>query len=350
MVSGPARSSRFPPRVELHLHLEGSVTLRRIRTFWDRPRRDPALPSHPSALYRHRSFAEFLRHFAQVTRVLRRPEDLACVTSDLCRHLKRQGVVAAEVFFTPVIFMRRGIPFLEMLDAMDETVAQERGRGGPAIGWILDGVRQWGAAGLETHLECARQAPGRILGIGMGGDERSIPASEFAELFAEARRMGLRTVAHAGEFEGPRSVWEAVEVLGAERIGHGIRASEDRVLLGFLRRRRIPLEVCPTSNIRTKVVRHWRDHPLPVLVKAGLRVTVNSDDPALFRTSLSSELRLLDTRFKISRRGIRKIEEEAVRASFLPARDKKELLMGRRGAVLRALRRTGVGLPAKGTR
>ena len=346
----PARPWRCPPRVELHVHLEGSVTPRRAGALWDRSRRDPAMPSHPSILYRHRSFPEFLSHFAQITRLLRGPGDLASVTSDLCRHLKRQGVAAAEVFFSPVIFMRRGIPFLEMLDAMDETVVRERARGGPAIAWLLDGVRQWGPAGLETHLECARRARGRILGIGMGGDERSVPASEFAGLFEQARKMGLRTVAHAGEFEGPRSVWEAVEVLGAERIGHGIRASEDRALLRMLRRRRIPLEICPTSNIRTRVVRRWSDHPLPVLVKAGVRVTVNSDDPALFRTSLASELRVLESRFRLPRRVIRQIEEEGVRASFLPPSAKRRLLNWRRRASGARARGTGIILARKGWR
>jgi aminodeoxyfutalosine deaminase len=301
------------------------VTLRRLRTLWDR--RDARMPSDPSALYRHRSFPEFLGHFAQITGLLRHPHDLACVASDLCRHLKRQSVAAAEVFFSPVIFMRRGIPFLEMLDAMEEAVRRERDRGGPCVAWILDGVRQWGPAALETHLECARSAPGRILGIGMGGDERSVPASEFCDLFAQARKMGLRTVAHAGEFDGPRSVWEAVELLGAERIGHGIRASEDPALLRMLRRRRVPLEVCPTSNLRTRVVRRWRDHPLPALLHAGLRVTVNSDDPGLFRTSLVSELGSLHTRFHLPVHGIRKIEEEGIRASFLAAPSKRELLI-----------------------
>ena len=315
---------RLRPRVEIHLHLEGSVTRRRVATLWER--RDAGMPSDPAALYRHSSFPEFLVHFAQVTRLLRHPQDLACVASDLCRHLKHQGVAAAEVFFSPVIFMRRGIPFLEMLEAIEEAVERERDRGGPCVAWILDGVRQWGPAALETHLECARSAPGRILGIGMGGDERSVPASEFADLFAQARKMGLRTVAHAGEFEGPRSVWEAVELLGAERVGHGIRASEDPALLRMLRRRSVPLEVCPTSNLRTRVVGRWRDHPLPALVQARLRVTVNSDDPALFRTSLVSELRALDTRFHLPLRAIQRIEEEGIRASFLAPSSKKELL------------------------
>ncbi len=312
--------------VEIHLHLEGSISPARLRALWKSPGRDPSLPSSPESLYRHRSFPEFLQHFAQITKALRRPEDLAQITKDLCRRLKRQSVAAAEVFFSPVLFTRRGIPFLEMLDAMDEATARERARGGPALGWILDGVRQWGAEGMEENLRCAAMAPGRILGIGLGGDERSVPAAAFASLFHSARQMGLRTVAHAGEFDGPASVWKAVELLGAERIGHGIRAAEDPLLLAMLRRRRIPLEVCPTSNLRTGVIRRWRDHPLPRLVAAGLRITVNTDDPALFQTSLLSEYRALRRCFGLGRAAVLNIRREGVRASFLSPSDKRRIL------------------------
>ena len=313
------------PRVEIHLHLEGSVQLRRLRTFWQRPGRDPALPSDPAALFRHRSFPEFLRHFALVTQAIRTPADLAAITSDLCRSLARQGIVAAEVFFSPVIFTRRGLPFGEMMDSIQESAVASERAGGPSVAWILDGVRQWGTAGLEELLDCARMAQGRVLGIGMGGDERSVPARAFSDLFAEARRMGLMTVAHAGEFDSARSVREAVEILGAERIGHGIRATEDREVLRLLKRRRIPLEVCPTSNLRTGVVRRWKDHPLTDLIRSGLRVTLNSDDPALFRTSLSSEYAAAHRRLGIKPDALFRIHLEAIAASRLPPAEKRRL-------------------------
>jgi aminodeoxyfutalosine deaminase len=138
--------------------------------------------------------------------------------------------------------------------------------------------------------------------------------------------MGLKTVAHAGEFDGPSSVWKAVEVLGAQRIGHGIRAAEDPLLLAMLRRRRIPLEVCPTSNLRTGVVRRWSAHPLPLLLRARVHVTINSDDPALFRTSLRGEYRRLRDRLGLPRATILDLQREAIRASFLDAAVKRKLL------------------------
>jgi adenosine deaminase len=192
--------------------------------------------------------------------------------------------------------------------------------------WILDGVRQWGPAGFEENLECARSAAGRVLGVGLGGNESSVPAREFSPLFTEARRLGLRTVAHAGEFAGARSVREAVEWLGAERIGHGIRATEDPGVLRMIRREGIPLEVCPTSNLRTGVVRRWREHPLPWLVSQGLRVTLNSDDPSLFRTSLPDEYRAAHRLLGLPPSALYRIHRESIQASFLDVRDKRRLL------------------------
>ena len=326
MPSRALRRLERLPRVELHLHLEGSISLARLRRLWDRPGRDPELPSDPAAFYRHGSFPEFLRHFALVTRALKTPEDFACVAADLSRFLRRQGVVAAEVFFSPVIFTRRGLPFLEILDAIEAAANEGERHGGPALRWILDGVRQWGTAGCEEILDCARAARGRVLGIGLGGDEGSVPAREFAALFAEARRMGLRTVAHAGEFGGARSVRDAVEWLGAERIGHGIRALEDPGVVRMLRREEVPLEVCPTSNLRTGVVARWEDHPLPRLVRRKLRVTLNSDDPSLFHTSLAEEYRAAHRRLKLPLSALYRIHRQSIQASFLGGAAKRRLL------------------------
>jgi adenosine deaminase len=234
--------------------------------------------------------------------------------------------VAAEVFLSPVIFTRRGLPFLEILDAIEGAAGEGERRGGPALRWILDGVRQWGAAGCEENLECARAARGRVLGIGLGGNEESVPAREFAGLFAEARRIGLHTVAHAGEFGGSRSVRDAVEWLGAERIGHGIRALEDTGVVRMLRREEIPLEVCPTSNLRTGVVHRWEEHPLPRLVRRKLRVTLNSDDPSLFHTSLTEEYRSAHRRLGLPLSALYRIHRQSIQASFLDRKAKRRLL------------------------
>lgn len=320
------------PRVELHLHLEGSVSRSRLRRLWSGGTPDPDLPADPAHLCRHRNFREFLNHFALVTRLLRTPRDFADITADLCRSLGRQGIVAAEVFLSPVIFTRRGLPFLEILDAIDGAAKEGERAGGPALRWILDGVRQWGAAGFEENLECARAAGGRVLGIGLGGDESSVPAREFAPYFAEARRLGLRTVAHAGEFGSARSVRDAVEWLGAERIGHGIRVLEDPGVVRMIRREGVTLDVCPTSNLRTGVVRAWAEHPLPGLVRRGVRVTLNSDDPGLFGTNLANEYRLAHRHLGLRGATLYRIHLESIRASFLGSGEKRRLIQESREA------------------
>jgi aminodeoxyfutalosine deaminase len=164
--------------------------------------------------------------------------------------------------------------------------------------------------------------------VGIGGDERALPTASFEPVFREARRLGLRTTIHAGEFDGPRSVWEAVEVLEVERIGHGIRAAEDAVLLEMLRSRAVPIECCPTSNLATGIVRSWEAHPIRDLVNAGCRVTVSSDDPAMFGTTLSGEWRALETRLGFSPARVLAIARSTARATFLPDGEQETLVAG----------------------
>jgi adenosine deaminase len=164
-----------------------------------------------------------------------------------------------------------------------------------------------------------------VIGIGIGGDESSEPTAAFAGAFREARRLGLHTVAHAGEFEGPRSIWEAIDILEVERVGHGIRAVEDAELVKALVRRGIPLECCPTSNVRTGIVDAWEDHPIKVLHAAGVVVTVSSDDPALFSTSAAGEWRALEERIGLGRRDVLRIGLRTVGAAFADTVEKDRL-------------------------
>jgi adenosine deaminase len=179
-----------------------------------------------------------------------------------------------------------------------------------------------------------------VIGIGLGGDERAHPTAAFAPAFREARRLGLRTTVHAGEFDGPRSVWEAIDVLEVERIGHGVRAVEDAELVRVLVRRGIPLECCPTSNVKTGVVRGWEEHPVRTLAGAGAAVTINSDDPALFGTTLLGEWEAL-----VGRLGFTPAEAVAAgirtaRATFQPAPEREALA----AAMTRAAARAGIAV------
>jgi aminodeoxyfutalosine deaminase len=165
-----------------------------------------------------------------------------------------------------------------------------------------------------------------VVAFGIGGDEERGPAALFTDIYREAREAGLRLTAHAGEAVGPESIRKAVELLGAERIGHGLTAIQDPGVMALLRERRIPLEVCPTSNVATGLIARVEDHPLPRFLEAGLVVTLNSDDPAMFGTSLESEFVQAAKAFSLSRAQIVQFCENAIRYSFLPERDKQRLL------------------------
>jgi adenosine deaminase len=317
------------PKAEIHLHLEGSVELptldRVVRRRGESP--EGATRSRLAALYSHRDFPDFLQNFRRLCSELRRPEDFALIVEALSQRLEGENVRYAEVFCSPIIFRRAfGLATEEIMDAVCGTARRRELEGGPRLRFLFDGVRQFGVEGMEEVVASASACRRHdVIGVGLGGDEKSAPTAAFAAPYREARRLGLRTTVHVGEFDGPRSVWEAVEVLEAERIGHGVRAVEDPVLVGVLRARHVPLECCPTSNIRTGTVRDWEHHPIRDLHRAGVLVTVNSDDPALFATTLVDEWSALVTRCGLTVFEAFEIGRQTIRATFLPGAERDAL-------------------------
>jgi len=317
------------PKAEIHLHLEGAIDLDTI--VWLRRQRgerdDADLKLRLAGLYAHRDFLHFLQNYRALCAELQRPQDFAAVVAALCHRLARDRVRCAEVMCSAMIFTRRGMPIDEIMGAVSEAARRGEEEHGVALRFLFDGVRQWGIAAFEELVEMALgcRAAG-VIGVGIGGDERSLPTAVFGPAMREARRLGLHTVIHAGEFDGPRSVWEAIDDLGVERVGHGIRAVEDDLLVATLARRGIPLECCPTSNVRTGVVGSWKEHPIARLHAAGVRVTVNSDDPALFDTTLSDEWRLLQSRLGLTRPDVEQIALQTIESTFLPVEERRRLV------------------------
>ena len=335
--------ARRIPKAEIHLHLEGSVeveTLLRLA----RARGEPSGPdarSRFAAYYEHLDFLHFLQNVRRICSEIRRPEDLALITSDLSRRLQEQNVRYAEVFCSPIIFRRSiGLPATEYMDAVSGAARRRQADGGPRLQFLLDGVRQFGVAAMEEVVADASACRTYdVIGVGMGGDEKAAATGEFAGPYREARRLGLRTTVHAGESDGPRSVWEAMEVLEAERIGHGVRAVEDPELVSALRTRGVPLECCPTSNVKTGTVGAWERHPIGDLHRAGVAVTVNSDDPGLFATTLTDEWDCLMTRLGLTAEETLAIGARTARATFLPEPEREALVE----AMWRSAREAGVG-------
>ena len=337
------------PKAELHVHLEGTVRAETLRALAARHGVDlPAADDEQlRRFYEFRDFPHFIDVFRTVCECLREPNDFERVVLDLGEEAARQNIRYLEVFFSPEPHVRRrGISFEAMLGGMNAGRAEVRRRHGIEMRWIADGVRDADSGGFsvtQTVEWLKRLAPDQgVLGLGLGGNEVGYPPAPFAEAFVAARRAGLRVVAHAGETTGPETIWATIKELGAERIGHGIRAIEDDELVAYLTETGIPLEVCPTSNLRTGVVASADAHPFRALDDAGVFVTVNSDDPPMFGTTLTDEYRFLVRHFGYDADGIERIALNAVRASFLPPDDKARLLSEFEGAFAELRRDLGL--------
>jgi adenosine deaminase/aminodeoxyfutalosine deaminase len=294
------------PKAELHLHLEGSIEPETLRE----------LDSSQSyeGLYHYADFDAFLKTFGVVGKLLRAPEDYALITRRLLARLHAQNVKYAEIIVAAGVVLWKQQEFGPIFDAICAAAAESPVQ----VRWILDAVRQFGTEHVMRVAELAaeRQQQG-IVAFGIGGSEERGPAELFGDAFAFARREGLRLVAHAGESMGPESIWAALE-LGAERIGHGIAAARDEKLMAHLRAREVPLEICITSNLVTGVVKRIEDHPVRRLYDAGVPITLNTDDPAMFRCTLEGEYRLAADRFGFSEQELRGIAQNAFRYAFVP--------------------------------
>jgi adenosine deaminase/aminodeoxyfutalosine deaminase len=295
------------PKAELHLHLEGSVEPETLQEL------DPSTPLEElRALYCYADFEDFLKAFGAVGKRLRTPEDYALVTRRLLERLAAENVRYAEITLAAGVVLWKGREFGPIFDAI-----RGAADGSPVeVRWILDAVRQFSVEEARQVAEMAAERMDRgVVALGIGGSEERGPAERFTEVFAFAKSAGLRLVAHAGESTGPESVWAALK-LGAERIGHGIAAARDAELMGYLRERDIPLEICLTSNVVTGVVKSLEEHPLRRLYDAGVPIVLNTDDPAMFGCTLAGEYRLAARQFGFSEAELRKIADNGWRYRF----------------------------------
>ena len=326
------------PKIHLHCHLEGTL---RESTFLELTERDglptryrpgaaaeeeDRSPREPGQVYAFADFSEFLLLFAAVSRALSRPEDYARLAEEFAADALRRGVAYGELFISPSVwrFFHPELDLRACTEAIYEVFARIERSHGVAFRTIVDLTRNFGAAGaLETARFAASATELGVIGIGLGGDEARFPPELFTDAFAFARSEGLHAVVHAGEAAGAQSVRAAVEQLRAERIGHGIRAVEDPAVVAMLREREIVLEVCPTSNLRTGVVSALEAHPLPELLAAGLRVTIDDDDPAIFGAHIDEEY-LAFARLA-GEPGLRACIANAIEASFAPLSLKRSL-------------------------
>jgi aminodeoxyfutalosine deaminase len=309
------------PKAELHVHHVGSASPRIVAELAARYPDSP-VPKDPEVLaeyFTFRDFAHFIEVYLTVVELLRDAEDVRLLTYEIARDMARQNIRYAELTVTPYSSVRRGIPDVAFMEAIEDARRGAERELGVALRWCFDipGEVEGDIAAEETTRLAVDLAPEGLVAFGLGGPEIGVARPRFKPFFDRAIAAGLHSVPHAGETTGPRTVWDALSELRAERIGHGTSAAQDPALLAHLAEHRIPLEVCPTSNLATRAVASLEEHPLAAMVRAGVPVTIGSDDPPMFGTDLNAEYAVAARLLGLDAAGVAALAKSGVEASFL---------------------------------
>jgi aminodeoxyfutalosine deaminase len=321
------------PKAELHVHHVGSASPRTVAELAER--HPGAVPSDPDALvefFEFRDFAHFIEVYLAVVDLIRTPEDVRLLTYEVAREMAvGQNIRYAELTCTPYTSVQphvedKGMPIEAYSEAIEDARLAARRDFGIRLQWIYDIPGESGLPAADATLDYALNHPtDGLVAFGLGGPEVGVPRPQFAPHFAAARAAGLHSVPHAGETTGPETIRDALDHLGAERIGHGTSAAQDPELLARLASAGIPLEVCPSSNIATRAVPTLAEHPITAFREAGVVVTVNSDDPPMFNTTLSREYEIAAELLGLDEQGVRDLAKAAVDAAFLDDSAKADL-------------------------
>lgn len=317
------------PKIELHVHLEGST---RPETFLALARRHNVdLPANDlnglKKWYQFTSFDHFIEVYGSIADCLQTADDIELITREFLTGQAEQQILYSEVTYTPYSqYAKHGIPFEEQFAAIQSARAWGESHLGVKMGIVIDIPRQIEAKyGMLSAGWAVSAMDKGVVAFGLGGPELGNPPGKFREAFDFIGQAGLPAVPHAGETDGPASIWGAIRELGAARLGHGVRCLEDPVLVDYLREKQIPLEICPTSNVCLKVVPNFAAHPLPQLMAEGLLVTLNSDDPPFFNTTLTLEYLRAAAAFAWDSSTLHCLVFNAIGASFLPDGEKENL-------------------------
>jgi adenosine deaminase len=318
----PRIADRLPapiPKAELHLHIEGTLEPELALEVAERNRLPLAYADAAElrARYRFHNLQSFLDVYFETMAVLRTEADFADLAGAYLGRARTQGVRHAEIFFDPQAHIERGVPMAAVVDGLWSVLAASEERYGISTRLIMCFLRDRSLGSAMEALQSALPYRDRIVAVGLDSAEVGHPPSEFVELFDRARREGFRCVAHAGEEGPPSYIWEALDLLRVTRIDHGNRCLEDPALVARLRREQVPLTVCPLSNVRLGAVARMEDHPLPRMLKAGLLVTVNSDDPAYFGGYIDDNYRLIQRDLGVDDAQLLRLATNSFRAAFL---------------------------------
>jgi len=313
------------PKTEIHVHLEGSIPLDTLWRIMQNHGGDPDVPDLGALRerFRFKDFPHFIHTWMWKTGFLRDYDDFTLIGEAVAREFARQNLTYVEAHFTPLDHEDRGLEPGRLIQALRAGLSRTND---VEIRLIADLGRNYGPRrGGRLVEQLAEIGTEEIIGIGLGGSEQTFPPEPFAAVYERARNLGFRTTAHAGEAAGAHSVRAAVEVLRAERIGHGTRAIEDPTVMDLLARRKIPVECCPISNVRTAVIGRIEEHPLATFLERGIVASVNTDDPSMFDTSMEEQLLALRARLAFTREDVVRLLSNGIDSTWAPTPRKLRL-------------------------
>ncbi len=322
---------RKVPKAELHLHIEAVISFDSVTRLY--LKKFPGLSREKAveeikAIFDYNDLNGFIQAYLKVQDLYDSVDDFDLIFNDLKEYIVRNGISYAEVFASPSAFLKRNFDFAEMMDSYHRNIAKLKDEIGVDVKLLLDVSRTFGLENSEHNLDLilSNRIPD-VIGIGLGGAELKGPAREFGPVFKRAVENGLVAVAHAGEDVGPESVWDTIDILKASRIGHGISSVFDEKLMDALVERKIPLEICPTSNVFTKkFVKKLKEHPIREFFDRGICVTLNTDDPLFFKVELLDEYWNAYSKIGFKKSELKEIVKNSFRASFLSDERKSEFL------------------------
>ncbi|MBQ9631102.1 MAG: adenosine deaminase [Treponema sp.] len=316
------------PKAEIHIHIEAVMSIASVRKLYEQKHGKKMSKDAESSLFSYSDLNGFINAFLTVQDLFQSVQDFKYVFDDLGKYLSKNNIVYCEAFFAPSAFVKKGFDYGEMVKLFSSKIAQIKEKYGITIKLILDVSRTFGCDNAMKNYELLKEHPcDDIIGIGLGGAEQKGPAKEFEPVFKRALADGFHAVAHAGEDVGPESIWDSIKLLNAQRIGHGISCVQDQALVDYLAKSQLPLEVCITSNVFTKhYVKKTSEHPIREMFDKSIFVTVNTDDPVFFKTTLIEEYWKCFSELNFTLPEIKKLICNAFNATFLSDAQKKKYI------------------------
>ena len=314
------------PKAELHLHLEAVLTLNGIKKLYKNKFGKEITKQEQKELFSYNDLNGFIQSFLKIQGMYSSVEDFRIVFDELEKYLVKNGITYAEVFFAPTAFLKLGFKYQDMINIFHEKISKIKEKRGITIKLLMDVSRTFGLENAMNNYKLLKQFPCEdIIGIGLGGAESKGPAKDFAPVFELAKKEGFHTVVHAGEDVGPQSIWDSINLLSAERIGHGVTDIQDENLLSELQKSGLPIEICITSNTFTKkIVQKAKEHPVRTFFDKGIAVNINTDDPVFFKTTLLDEYWICYKNLNFTMNEIKELVKNSFRHSFMNDKSKKD--------------------------